>query len=161
MTTEEIKERYSMRDILSRYGIHPNRAGFCRCPFHSGDRTPSMKIYEKDFYCFACGSNGDIFVFVQKMENLGFKEAFLLLGGTYEKSSFSSRLAVYRADKRREQRKKEQDRLAERKRLNNVLISVYRAYMEKNEPMSDTWCECYEALQYQLRLHGELNGIPY
>ena len=77
MTKEEVKSRYSMRDILARYGIRPNRAGFVRCPFHKGDREPSMKIYEKDFHCFGCGETGDIFSFVQKMEHLSFREAFL------------------------------------------------------------------------------------
>lgn len=161
MTIEEIKEAYSMSDILERYGMQPNRAGFCKCPFHIGDRTPSMKIYEKDFHCFACGANGDIFNFIQRMDDLGFKEAFLSLGGTYDKPSFSSRLTVYRAQKAREQRQKAQERLANQKTLNNMLISIYREYMAKSEPLSDTWCDCYNALQYQLYLHGELNKIPY
>ena len=54
-----------------------------------------MKIYDKDFHCFGCGANGDIFSFVQRMENVDFKEAFYSLGGTYEKPTFSSKLAVY------------------------------------------------------------------
>ena len=49
MTKDEIKEQYSMRDIVEQYDFHPNRAGFISCPFHSGDRTPSMKIYKKTF----------------------------------------------------------------------------------------------------------------
>ena len=57
MTAEEIKQTYSMRDILEKYGIHVNRSGFASCPFHTGDRTPSLKIYDRDFYCFACGKN--------------------------------------------------------------------------------------------------------
>ena len=40
----EIKNTYSMRDIVERYGFHPNRAGFISCPFHQGDRTPSLKV---------------------------------------------------------------------------------------------------------------------
>ena len=81
MTKDEIKEQYSMRDIVEQYGFHPNRAGFISCPFHSGDRTPSMKIYKKDFHCHACGANGDIFDFVMWMDGLTFKEAFQSLGG--------------------------------------------------------------------------------
>ena len=35
MTKEEIKDRYSMEDILLRCGLpQPNRAGFIKCPFH-------------------------------------------------------------------------------------------------------------------------------
>ena len=49
MTSEEIKATYSMRDILTKCGLpEPNRAGFCHCPFHKGDRDPSMKVYDKD-----------------------------------------------------------------------------------------------------------------
>ena len=81
MTVEEIKQQYYMRDVVEMYGFHPNRAGFISCPFHSGDHSPSMKIYPKDFYCHACGENGDIFTFVQKMDDCSFKEAFLKLGG--------------------------------------------------------------------------------
>ena len=69
MNVDEIKSTYSMLDILDRYGLpRPNRAGFIRCPFHPADREPSMKIYPKDFNCFGCGANGDIFTFVQMMD---------------------------------------------------------------------------------------------
>lgn len=65
MTSEEIKESVSIREVLQRCGLPaPNRAGFIQCPFHKGDRTPSMKIYQKDYHCFACGANGDVFTFL-------------------------------------------------------------------------------------------------
>ena len=54
MTKEELKQRYSMKEIVEQYGFRPNRAGFIRCPFHTGDRDASLKIYEKDFHCFGC-----------------------------------------------------------------------------------------------------------
>ena len=73
MTVDEIKQQYSMREIVDLYGIQINRSGFCSCPFHNGDRTPSMKIYPKDYHCHACGANDDIFTFVQKMDNCDFK----------------------------------------------------------------------------------------
>ncbi len=57
MTKEEIKENTAMRDVLRRYGLpEPNRSGFIACPFHKGDREPSMKIYEKDYHCYACNA---------------------------------------------------------------------------------------------------------
>ena len=68
MTKEEIKDLYSMKDILERYGLQkPNRAGFICCPFHK-EKTASMKIYKRDFNCFGCGANGDIFTFVMLMD---------------------------------------------------------------------------------------------
>lgn len=159
MTSDEIKQTYSMKDIVGRYGFMPNSRGFIQCPFHQGDRTPSLKVYDRDFHCHACGANGDIFTFVQMMEDVAFKEAFQRLGGTYGEQSFSNRLAVYRSRKQREMARKERERVEERRWLNCMLISIYRAYMERSEPLSDTWAECYNKLQYQLYLQAELNGM--
>lgn len=158
MTAEEIKQQYSMTDILDRCGLsRPDRAGFIHCPFHQGDREPSMKIYQHDYHCFGCGANGDIFTFLQQYYRISFKDAFQLLGGTYEKPSYQSRLAVYKAQKAREMKQKEAERLAEKKRLNNMLISIYRDYMDRSEPLSDVWCDSYNALQIQLYHHELLN----
>ena len=159
MTKDEIKEKYSMRDVAEQYGFHPNRAGFISCPFHSGDRTPSLKIYKKDFHCHACGANGDIFDFVMRMDGLSFREAFQSLGGTYERPSFSSDVAIYRARKQREMKEKQARRDAEDRELNNLLISVYRRHMERSEPLSDIWCDCYNRLQKELYRHEILNEM--
>ena len=158
MNKEEIKKTYSMREIAERYGFQVDRAGFIHCPFHQGDRGASLKIYQDSFHCFGCGANGDIFTFVQMMDRVDFKEAFQSLGGTYDKPIFHSKLAVYRSKKKADQRKKEQDKLKKRRELNNVLIDVYRDYMNRSEPFSETWCDCYNALQYQLYLHDILNS---
>lgn len=151
MTVDEIKQVYTMRDILTKCGLpQPNRSGFIKCPFHKGDREASMKIYEKDYNCFGCGANGDVFSFLEQFYSIGFKEAFQMLGGTYEKPSYASKLAIYRAGKARLMRQKEADKKADRCRLNNMLINIYRRYMGRSEPLSDVWCDCYNALQYQL-----------
>lgn len=157
MNTSEIKEAYSMLDILDRYGIpRPNRSGYIRCPFHEGDRQPSMKIYQKDFHCYACGANGDIFTFVMLMDDISFQDAFRELGGVYE-HSFSAKLKIYRAQKQREMLKKQQGSLQKKRQLNNLLISVYMRWADKYEPLSDAWCCCQNALQIQLYLHERLN----
>ena len=159
MTVEEIKDTYSMRDIVERYGFQPDRKGFIPCPFHPRDRQASMKVYGRDYHCHACGANGDIFSFVEQMENIPFKEAFQILGGTYEKPTFSSRLNIYKSQKRREMLKKERERVGRKRQLNCMLIGIYRAYMDRSEPFSDIWCDCYNALQYQLCIHAELNEL--
>lgn len=159
MGSEEIKALHSMRDIVERYGFQPTRAGFICCPFHQGDNTPSLKIYDRDFHCHACGAHGDIFDFIMMMDNVSFKTAFQSLGGEYQKPTFSSRMAVYQAQKQRAMRQKAADRERERRGLNNMLISIYRAYMERSEPMSDVWCDCSNALQRELYRHSELNGL--
>ena len=46
------------------------------CPFHS-EKTPSFSVHAtRQFYhCFGCGVSGDVFSFVQKIENVTFPEA--------------------------------------------------------------------------------------
>lgn len=146
MTKAEIKSQYSMRDIVSQHGLHPNRAGFISCPFHQGDRTASMKIYKDSFHCFGCGANGDIFTFTQKMYNCDFKTAFGLLGGTYEKLSKAAELDVYHARKAKEKRLRKKAELEQKIKVNNRLIGVYVTWIKKLEPLSDAWCDCQNAL---------------
>jgi len=82
MTSEEIKERVSVRDVLKQHGVKIKR-NMCSCPFHK-DNDPSMAIYDKSVYCFSCGFSGDVFALTQKLDNCSFKEAYLSLGGDYK-----------------------------------------------------------------------------
>lgn len=72
-----IKELVRLTDVLAHYNLTPNRAGFLHCPFHSGDRDASLKIYPStdSWYCFGCGEGGDVIDFVAKMERCSFAEA--------------------------------------------------------------------------------------
>jgi DNA primase len=65
------------------------------CPFHS-EKTPSFSVHAtRQFYhCFGCGQSGDVFSFVQKVENITFPEAVRLvaqkLGVAMPKATYSS-----------------------------------------------------------------------
>jgi DNA primase len=65
------------------------------CPFH-GEKTPSFSVHAtRQFYhCFGCGVSGDVFSFVQKIENITFPEAVRAvaqkLGIALPKATFSS-----------------------------------------------------------------------
>lgn len=90
MTKEEIKQSVKMSEILSRYGLRPNRTGFICCPFHK-EKSASCKIYDDSFYCFGCGTGGDVFDFVMQYESIPFSTAFIELGGTYISKKGKSR----------------------------------------------------------------------
>ena len=52
-------------------GRQPNRAGKIQCPFHE-DHTPSLQLYDKDWYCFgACRAGGSIYNFGALLYGLG------------------------------------------------------------------------------------------
>lgn len=65
-----------MEEAAERYGLAPDRRGWCRCPFHS-EKTPSFKIYPGTggFYCFGCGVGGDVLTFAEQMFHLSPMEA--------------------------------------------------------------------------------------
>jgi DNA primase len=46
------------------------------CPFHN-EKSPSFSVHatKQFYYCFGCGQRGDVFSFVQKIENSSFPEA--------------------------------------------------------------------------------------
>ena len=68
-----VKDAVSARNAAEFYGIHVNRSGMARCPFHN-DRTPSMKV-DRRFHCFGCGADGDVIDFAARLFGLGNKEA--------------------------------------------------------------------------------------
>src|SRR5271168_3803220 len=102
MPTEDFKETVKQQaDIVRIIGdyIKLKKAGAQNysglCPFH-GEKTPSFSVHatRQFYYCFGCGVKGDVFSFVQKIENITFREAVRLiaqkLGIATPKVSYSS-----------------------------------------------------------------------
>lgn len=50
------------------------------CPFHQ-EKSPSFSVHatRQFFHCFGCGASGDVFAFVQRLENISFPEAVRLI----------------------------------------------------------------------------------
>ena len=65
------------------------------CPFHQ-EKTPSFSVHATNqfFHCFGCGVSGDVFSFIQKIENVTFPEAVRViadeLGVPMPKMQYSS-----------------------------------------------------------------------
>ena len=64
---QELKSRCDISDVVSGY-VNLKRRGrnlVGLCPFHS-EKTPSFNIYPENgsFYCFGCGTGGDVITFV-------------------------------------------------------------------------------------------------
>ena len=102
MTSDNFKEALKQQaDIVRIVGdyVKLKKAGAQNfsglCPFHN-EKTPSFSVHAtRQFYhCFGCGASGDVFSFVQKVENITFPEAVRLiaqkLGVPMPKVSFSS-----------------------------------------------------------------------
>ena len=79
---DQVKENLSITDVVATY-IRLEKSGSqyrARCPFHN-EKTPSFYVSpeRKSFHCFGCQTHGDIFTFVEKIENIPFFEALKIL----------------------------------------------------------------------------------
>ena len=79
---ESIIDRLQMSEVVRDCGLYVNRGGFVCCPFHN-EKTPSMKVYDKSYYCFGCHSHGNVITFTEKYYNLPFKDACMKLNNQY------------------------------------------------------------------------------
>src|ERR1700704_671033 len=95
---ESLKQQADIVRIVGDY-VKLRKAGAQNfsglCPFHS-EKTPSFSVHatRQFFHCFGCGESGDVFAFIQKVENITFPEAVRLLaqklGVPMPKVTFSS-----------------------------------------------------------------------
>lgn len=74
----EIRERIPISTLISDY-VQLKKSGKSHkglCPFHQ-ERTPSFYVNDEreSFHCFGCGTGGDLFEFLKKIEGISFPEA--------------------------------------------------------------------------------------
>jgi len=95
---QTVKQQADIVRIIGEY-VRLRKAGAQNfsglCPFHA-EKTPSFSVHAgRQFYhCFGCGQSGDVFSFIQKLENVSFPEAVktvaLKCGIPLPKREFSS-----------------------------------------------------------------------
>ena len=75
---QKVRDNTNILDVVGSY-VSLKKKGkryWACCPFHQ-EKTPSFSVSPEDglYYCFGCHAGGDVFSFVEKMENLSFTEA--------------------------------------------------------------------------------------
>lgn len=78
----ELRQRADIESIVSSY-VNIKRTGRISkglCPFHN-EKTPSFTVYPdtQSYYCFGCGSGGDVITFIKNIENLDYIDAVRFL----------------------------------------------------------------------------------
>ena len=66
---ESVKAAIPIRQAAEHYGLRVLPNGMTCCPFHE-DRHPSLKLNEDFFYCFGCGTSGDVIDFTARLFGL-------------------------------------------------------------------------------------------
>lgn len=96
---DEIKSKLSVVEVVGEYvqlKKLSNSTFRGLCPFHN-EKSPSFMVSEDKqiYHCFGCGAGGDMFRFIEKIENVEFIEALKILAKkanielTFEKSKHS------------------------------------------------------------------------
>jgi DNA primase len=87
--SEQLKSQLDIVDVIQHYGVALKRQSSGQryvglCPFHS-EKSPSFSVQSTlgYYYCFGCSASGDVFKFVQQIENLTFPETLKVLAERY------------------------------------------------------------------------------
>ena len=83
---EDLKKRSKISDFIlaTTSGKLRGTKGMALCPFH-GEKTASMSFTDVEnlFHCFGCKEGGDIFKYVQEINNLEFQDAIEFIAEKY------------------------------------------------------------------------------
>ena len=80
-TLKYIRDKVRLEDIVEEYEKPARTDGvrvWFRCPFPDhNDKTPSFAVNteRQQFICYGCGKRGDIYNFIEEMENVSFMDA--------------------------------------------------------------------------------------
>ena len=82
-TINEIRSKINIVDLISEYVPLTKKGQYYWgiCPFHN-DKNPSMSVDEKrqTYTCWSCHNSGNVFNFVEQIENISFRDALKKLG---------------------------------------------------------------------------------
>jgi DNA primase len=77
---DEVKRTVSMREVVRMVGLpDPGRDGKIRSLGNPAEKTPSLHLYEYDWYDYATGDGGDQIAFVQKATGASYVDALQVL----------------------------------------------------------------------------------
>ncbi len=83
---EELKNKSKISDFIlsSTTGKLRGNKGMALCPFH-GEKTASMSFTDEEnlFHCFGCREGGDIFKYIQLINNVEFQESVEIAADKY------------------------------------------------------------------------------
>ena len=132
----EIRNRVTASEALPFYGLTVDRAGFCKCPFHQGDNTGSLKIYtgSRGWHCFACGAGSSVVDFVMQYFGLSFLDAQRKINDDFGlglpiDKPLNRQEQIYAANRIRKQREAMQERERKAQALRDAVDRALSAFV--------------------------------
>ena len=154
---EAVRSKVNLHMAAEKYGMDIGKNSMVRCPFHD-DRTPSMKLNNKYYYCFGCGAKGDVISLVAEHLSLSAADAAQRIADDYgietKNISVNSKLNFYK------EKQKRRDRcvrvLCDYNRILRKWMTDYapKTADEKLHPRFAEACRMLEVTEYMAELLG-------
>ena len=175
---EDLKKRSKISDFIlsTTSGKLRGTKGMALCPFH-GEKTASMSFTDVEnlFHCFGCKEGGDIFKYVQEINNLEFQDAIEFVAEKYgfklsytqtnENSDFKvyqnkmDLLNDYFIESMESENSKEAKVYLESRKLDNNDINKYSiSFIDKDGDKFNKYCKTNEITRDDLKRLGFMSS---
>ena len=175
---EDLKKRSKISDFIlaTTSGKLRGTKGMALCPFH-GEKTASMSFTDVEnlFHCFGCKEGGDIFKYVQEINNLEFQDAIEFVAEkygfklTYTQTSDNSDFKVYQEkidlinnyflETMKSNISKDARAYLQKRKYDNIDIEKYSiSFISKDEESFNKFCKTNEITKDDLQRLGFISS---
>ena len=175
---EDLKRRSKISDFIlaTTSGKLRGTKGMALCPFH-GEKTASMSFTDVEnlFHCFGCKEGGDIFKYVQEINNLEFQDAIEFVAEkygfklTYTQTSDNSDFKVYQEkidlinnyflETMKSNISKDAKAYLQKRKYDNIDIEKYLiSFISKDEKSFNKFCKTNEITKDDLQRLGFISS---
>ena len=175
---EDLKKRSKISDFIlaTTSGKLRGTKGMALCPFH-GEKTASMSFTDVEnlFHCFGCKEGGDIFKYVQEINNLEFQDAIEFVAEkygfklTYTQTSDNSDFKIYQEkidlinnyflETMKSNISKDAKAYLQKRKYDNIDIEKYSiSFISKDEESFNKFCKTNEITKDDLRRLGFISS---
>ena len=175
---EDLKKRSKISDFIlaTTSGKLRGTKGMALCPFH-GEKTASMSFTDVEnlFHCFGCKEGGDIFKYVQEINNLEFQDAIEFVAEkygfklTYTQTSDNSDFKIYQEkidlinnyflETMKSNISKDAKAYLQKRKFDNIDIEKYSiSFISKDEESFNKFCKTNEITKDDLQRLGFISS---
>ena len=175
---EDLKKRSKISDFIlaTTSGKLRGTKGMALCPFH-GEKTASISFTDVEnlFHCFGCKEGGDIFKYVQEINNLEFQDAIEFVAEkygfklTYTQTSDNSDFKVYQEkidlinnyflESMKSNISKDAKAYLQKRKYDNIDIEKYSiSFISKDEESFNKFCKTNEITKDDLQRLGFISS---
>lgn len=142
MTRDEILENVKIEDVLKKAGVR-TKNGRSQAICHDSGKNFTADIRNNYYYCHACNKSMNVIDVAMALYGYSFPEAFVFLGGTYEKPTMEQRMSTERKQTERQKRIEDLGKIQKKIYEASHMMKIYRTEYEKHLPFSDDFTNYY------------------